>query len=88
MDISTELLYTAFNYRVQTNEEKSFVDLDLSMVLYNDLYKLPEFFEQKFPAGHENIPAFETILQMIAYKNINNSPLQEYNQRLLAKEQN
>lgn len=88
MDISTELLYTAFNYRVQTNEEKSFVDLDLSMVLYNDLYKLPEFFEQKFPAGYENIPAFETILQMIAYKNINNSPLQEYNQRLLAKEQN
>ena len=86
MDISTELLNTAFNYGVKTNKEKNIIDLDLSMVCYNDLYKSPEYFEQKFPSGFDNIPAFDTIIQLIAYNNINNSPLQEYNKRLLVKQ--
>ncbi len=86
MDISTELLDTAFNYVVKTNKEKNIIDLDLSMVCYNDYYKSVEYFEQKFPSGYENIPAFDKIIEHIVNKNINNSPLQEYNERLLIKD--
>ena len=86
MDISTELLDTAFNYVVKTNKEKNIIDLDLSMVCYNDYYKSVEYFEQKFPPGYENIPAFDKIIEHIVNKNINNSPLQEYNERLLIKD--
>ena len=84
-EITPEMLNDIFNYTVQTNEEKQIVELDLSMVAYNELYKLPEFYEQKFPRGYENIPAFDTIIQSIAYMNIDNSPLQEYELRIANK---
>ena len=56
MDISEDLLCSAFNYKVQTNEEKDNDKFDPSRAQYNNLYKSYEFYEKKFPQGYENIP--------------------------------
>jgi hypothetical protein len=40
--------------------------LDLSRLLYNAFYRSYEFHESKFPAGYDNIPGFDLLIQNIA----------------------
>ncbi len=82
MDITVDDLENCFNYRVYTNEEKSVIELDWSMLLYNSLYSTYEFYEQKFPSGYENIAGFDKIIQNMAENNIDNSPLLEFENKL------
>jgi hypothetical protein len=82
MDINEAELETVFNYRVYTNNEKSFIELDWSMLLYNHLYSSYEFYENKFSEGYENIPGFVEIIEQIANNNIENSPLNELEYKL------
>ena len=82
MDINENELETVFNYRLYTNEEKSAIELDWSMLLYNHLYSSYEFYEKKFPSGYDNIVGFDKIIQQMADNNINNTPLNELEYKL------
>ena len=77
MNIDESMLNTAFYYWAPTNKEKSIIQLDESCVMYNNLYKSFEFYDKKFPEGHENIPGFEKIIEQIVDNSQDNSPLQE-----------
>jgi hypothetical protein len=82
MDINENELETVFNYRVYTNEQKTVLELDWSMLLYNHLYSSYEFYENKFPPGFDNIVGFDKIIQQMADNNINNTPLNELEYKL------
>ena len=40
--------------------------LDFERLLYNAFYRTYEYHESKFPAGYENIPGFDLIIQDLA----------------------
>lgn len=82
MDINMDELDTVFNYRVYTNEQKSVIELDWSMLLYNHLYSSYEFYENKFPSGYDNIIGFDKVIQQMADNNIDNTPLNELEYKL------
>ena len=82
MDINENELETVFNYRVYTNEQKTVLELDWSMLLYNHLYSSYEFYENKFPPGFDNIVGFDKIIQQMADNNINNTQLNELEYKL------
>ena len=82
MDIHENMLNTVFAYRPQTNEEKEKVIVDYDYLLYNNLYKSFQFYEAKFPAGYENIPGFEQVIETIVENSQDKNPLDE----LLAKQ--
>lgn len=77
MDILEEDLYTNFNYRVMTIQERKMIELDWSKLLYNFIYTSYDFFEAKFPKGYDNIPGFNKVIECISEMNIDNSPLKE-----------
>ena len=83
MDIDINNLDDIFNYRVITNENKPFIKLDYSLVMYNEIYKTYEFYESKFPKGYENITGFNKIIEKIVEQSLENSPMKEYNERLI-----
>jgi hypothetical protein len=55
--------------------------IDWEKVRYNTFYKSPDFFESKFPAEFENLPAFDKVIDLIVEKNKDNSPLKEIEER-------
>ena len=71
------MLNTAFYYWAPTNEEKNMIIVDESCIMYNNLYKSFEFYDNKFPDGYDNIPGFEKIIEQIVDRSQDNSPLQE-----------
>ena len=81
MNIDENMLNTVFAYGTPTNEQKSMIQLDESCVMYNNLYKSFEFYDNKFPEGHENIPGFEKIIDAIVERAKDNSPLIEFKTR-------
>ena len=82
MNINDFELETVFNYRVKTNEERNVTKIDETLIQYNNLYHSYEFYESKFPDGHENIPAFNLIISSIVENSKFNNPLKEYNLRI------
>ena len=40
--------------------------IDMERLLYNAFYRSYEFHESKFPAGYDNIPGFDLLIQNIA----------------------
>ena len=76
MDIEM-MLNTAFYYWAPTNEEKNMIIVDESCIMYNNLYKSFEFYDNKFPDGYDNIPGFEKIIEQMVDRSQDNSPLQE-----------
>ena len=80
MDITEDLLDNVFNYKVVKNEDKAKVYF--SNIKYNSLYNSYEFYEKKFEPGYQNIPGFDKVIESIVDKNINNSPIKEYEKRL------
>ena len=48
-DINEEMLNTVFAYWTPTNAEKSMMEVDESCILYNQLYKSFDFYDNKFP---------------------------------------
>ena len=82
MNISEDLLDSVFNYKVLTNQEKEYTKLDYSKVQYNNIYHSYDYYERRFPPGYQSIPSFEKIIESIVEKNIDNSPLKEYEKRL------
>ena len=82
MNIDDNMLYTVFNYKVLTNEEKNFIKVDEDLIRYNNIYHSYDFYENKFPDGYENIPSFDKIIENIVEKSKNNNPLKEYNCRI------
>jgi hypothetical protein len=82
MDINESSLDDIFNYRVQTNEEKEYIKLDYSCVMYNQIYKSHEFYESKFPAGFENMIGFDKIIDKIVEQSLDNNPIKEYYERI------
>ena len=83
MDINISNFDDIFNYRVITNEEKEFIKLDYSLVMHSQIYKSYEFYESKFPEGYENITGFYKIIEKIVDQSLENSPIKEYNERLI-----
>lgn len=77
MDIDEYMLNTVFSYWTPTNEEKNMIIVDESCIMYNNLYKSFEFYDNKFPDGYDNIPGFEKIIEQIVDRSQDNSPLQE-----------
>ena len=77
MDITEDDLSNGFDYCVYTNEQRQYVEIDWSKLLYNHMYSTYEFYENKFPPGYENIPGFDKVIDRIAGSNINNTPLLE-----------
>ena len=71
------MLNTAFYYWAPTNEEKNMIIVDESCIMYNNLYKSFEFYDNKFPDGYDNIPGFEKIIEQMVDRSQDNSPLQE-----------
>jgi len=51
--------------------------IDWEKVKYNTFYKSHEFYGSKFPPELENIPGFDKVVDLIAEKNKDNSPLKE-----------
>ena len=82
MNIHEELLDTVFAYRAPTNQEKNMIKLDENCVMYNNLYKSFGFYEAKFPAGYDNIPGFEQVIENIVEHSQNKTPLDELLARL------
>ena len=82
MNITEDLLDNVFNYKVKTNEEKEDVKVYHSKIKYNSLYNSYEFYEKKFEPGYQNIPGFDKVIESIVDKNIDNSPIKEYEKRL------
>ena len=77
MNIHEDMLNTVFAYRAPTNQEKSMIKLDENCVMYNNLYKSFQFYEAKFPAGYENIPGFEQVIEAIVDNSKDKTPLDE-----------
>ena len=77
MDIDEYMLITVFSYWTPTNEQKDIVVVDEKCIMYNQLYKSFDYYENKFPEGFENIPGFNLIIDKIVDNSQNNSPLQE-----------
>jgi len=55
--------------------------IDWEKVRYNTFFKSNEFFENKFPPELQNLPAFDKIINLIADKNKDNSPLKEMEEK-------
>ena len=85
LESDDECLDPVFNYRVYTNEQRSYSDLDWSKLQFNDLYKSYESFQNKFPKGYENIVGFDKIIEYMVNMNIDNSPLKELENKLLCE---
>lgn len=81
MNIDENMLNTVFSYWTPTNEEKNIIIVDESCIMYNQLYKSFEFYNDKFPEGYNNIPGFEKIIEQIVDNSQDNSPLQEIEMR-------
>ncbi len=77
MNIDEYMLNTVFSYWTPTNEEKNIIIVDEKCILYNQLYKSYEFYDDKFPEGYNNIPGFEKIIEKIVNISQDNSPLKE-----------
>ena len=77
MDIDEYMLNTVFSYCTPTNEEKNIIIVDEKCIMYNQLYKSFDYYEDKFPEGFENIPGFNLIIDKIVDNSQNNSPLKE-----------
>jgi hypothetical protein len=75
------MLNTVFSYWAPTNEEKNIVVVDESCIMYNQLYKSYEFYDDKFPDGFNNIPGFNLIIDKIVDNSQDNSPLKEMDAR-------
>ena len=82
MNINAFELETVFDYRVKTNEERNVTKIDETLIQYNNLYHSYEFYESKFPYGHENIPGFNLIISSVVENAKINNPLKEYNLRI------
>jgi hypothetical protein len=82
MNIDETFLETVFNYKVKTNEEKQFTKVDETLIEYNSKYNSYEFYESKFPDGHDSIPGFNLIISAIVENTKFNNPLLEYNSRV------
>ena len=55
--------------------------IDWYKVRYNTFFKSNEYFENKFPAELQNLPAFDKIIDLIVDKNKDNSPLKEITEK-------
>lgn len=55
--------------------------IDWEKVRYNTFFKSNDFYQSKFPAELENLPAFDKIIDLIVAKNKDNSPLKEIEER-------
>jgi hypothetical protein len=55
--------------------------IDWDKVRYNTFFKSNEYFENKFPAELQNLPAFDKIIDLIVDKNKDNSPLKEITEK-------
>ena len=64
------ILPDSLNFSLQQNNE-----IDVYKLAYNLRYKTTEYWESKFPVGHQSIPGFERIIEKIAEESI--SPLDE-----------
>ena len=64
------ILPDSLNFGLQQNN-----DIDVYKLAYNLRYKTTEYWESKFPVGHQSIPGFERIIEKIAEESI--SPLEE-----------
>jgi len=51
--------------------------IDWEKVRYNTFYNSNEFYENKFPAVVQKLPAFDKIIEEIVEHNKDNSPLKE-----------
>jgi hypothetical protein len=45
--------------------DKPIEPIDWAKVKYNTFYKSPEFYENKFPEGFENLPGFDKIINQM-----------------------
>ena len=77
MEIDEYMLNTVFSYWTPTNEEKNIIIVDEKCIMYNQLYKSFDYYEDKFPEGFENIPGFNLIIDKMVDNSQNNSPLKE-----------
>jgi len=82
MNITENDLFGVFNYVVPKNYEKDLIIVDESAIQYNNMYQSYNFYVNKFPDGFDNIPGFDQIIDNIVEKSKNNTPLDEYNQRV------
>ena len=57
--------------------------IDMERLLYNAFYRSYEYHESKFPAGYENIPGFDLVIQEMADNA--KTPLEEMEARQNAK---
>jgi hypothetical protein len=54
-------------------------EFDINKIKYNAFYRSYEFYQSKFPKGHESIPGFDKIIENIVHtaEEKNKTPLQE-----------
>jgi len=64
------ILPDSLNFNINQNQE-----IDVYKIAYNLRYKTTEYWESKFPDGHQNIPGFDRIIEKIAEEAL--SPLEE-----------
>ena len=64
------ILPDSLNFNINQNQE-----IDIYKIAYNLRYKMTEYWESKFPDGHQNISGFDRIIEKIAEEAL--SPLEE-----------
>ena len=83
MDIDEYMLNTVFSYWTPTNQQKDIIIVDERCIMYNQLYKSYDYYDDKFPEGYNNIPGFDLIIDKMVDKSQDNSPLKEIEMRAI-----
>ena len=73
-DLQRGIIPDELNFTLQKND-----GLDWDKLQYNNRYKSKEFFENKFPSGMLNLPAFDEIVERMVLNA--KTPLEEIEER-------
>jgi hypothetical protein len=63
-------------------------EIDYEKLAYNVRYNSFEYFSGKLPEELKKMPAYNEVINLMVEKNINNSPLQEIEERIKESENN
>ena len=75
-DLNQGVLPDCLNFSIKREEQ-----IDWNMVKYNAFYRSYDYFERKFPKGHEHIPGFDKIIEQCIATGSEKTPLQEIMER-------
>lgn len=61
--------------------EKPFEGVNVARLQYNAFYRSYDYYMSRFPAGLENLPGFDKVIESIQEQNADNTPLKEITEK-------